>query len=165
MGQQEVCVRGRTKVLYPSGPGTRAAWLLTTKPPLQPISAHFYCYLPFAWASSSHPSLAWQKTMWLSLGSSKNSFPARDSPPCRWNSVHSILPPTCSASHHDGCHARFNCHAMNSFLVAYQLSAKEGGVATFCSQNLPARDRRNIGSYSLKVFLNEIHPPKPHASI
>lgn len=75
------------------------------------------------------------------------------------------LPLTCSVSHHDGCHARFNCRAMYSFLVAYQLLAKEGGVATFCSQNLSARDRRSIGSYSLKVSLNEIHPPKPHASV
>lgn len=94
MGQQEVCVRGRTKVLGPPGPGIRAAWLLTTELPLQPTSAHFYCYLPFAWASSSHLSSAWQKTMWLSFGSSKNSFPAGDSPPCRWNSVHIALPPT-----------------------------------------------------------------------
>lgn len=54
---------------------------------------------------------------------------------------------------------------MNSFLVAYQLLTREGEVATICSQNLPARDERSIGSYSLKVSLNETRPPKPHASV
>lgn len=60
--------------------------------------------------------------------------------------MHIAVLPTYSASHLDVCHIVFNCQAMYSFLVAYQLLATEGEVARLCFQNLPTKNGRIVRS-------------------